>query len=111
MDTSPQDLFILDNKPTQPGTKSSRQQDEKDDDRDVEGTDISDEAPESDDDGDSVGAWKGASLKTGGGSSRIKTTSQLSSEESSDEEDDDVVSSFPSTKASRLSTRVLTKAR
>ncbi|XP_062840755.1 transducin beta-like protein 3 [Trichomycterus rosablanca] len=108
MDTSPQDLFIIDNKPTQ--DKSSQQQDDKEDhdSQDVEGLDSSEETPEYD---DSISAWKTASFKKGRGVNGVKTRAQDSSGESSAEEDDDPVSAFPSTKAAVSSNRILTKAR
>lgn len=85
MDTSPQDIFILDWQLGQ--EKPFRQQKNTDDSDDVEEADSSEENSENNDD-DSVSALKGVGSKERGVNG-VKNRGHVSSDESSDDDDDD----------------------
>lgn len=84
MDTSPHDIFILDQKPGQEKLGRHR---ENVDDGDVEEVDSSEENSE---DNDSVSAMKGVGTNERG-MNGVKNRGHVSSDESSDDDDDDDV--------------------
>ncbi|MCI4385087.1 hypothetical protein PGIGA_G00046290 [Pangasianodon gigas] len=108
MDTSPQDIFILDRQPGQ--QKPSRQRDNADDSDDVEEADSSEENSENSDN-DSVSALKGVSTKERGVNG-VKNRGHVSSDESSgDDDDDDVdISTVAPAKAAGATSCILTNA-
>lgn len=107
MDTSPQDVFILDKQPGQ--EKPDRQGENSDDRDDAEEADSREENSENDDN-DSVSALKGVRTKK----SRVnglRNRGHISSDESSGEDDDDVdISKVAPSKAVVATSCILTKA-
>lgn len=106
MDTSPQDIFILDRQPGQ--ERPGRQQENADESDELEGADDSDENSENDDN-DSVSALKCVGVKEKGVNG-VKNRGRVCSDESSDEDEDVDISTVDSTKAAMSTSCILSNA-